>query len=120
MVISGDDVCYSVVFGTLVGVFVFTVMWSELLMSSDISCPLWSSVPESGECVHISIEDCDVVYAVLYVSVSCFIVRVCAVFIYYRFISPFSDRVGLPTHNALFPGVLMKVLEQHFSTRCPS
>ena len=32
--------------GTLVGVFVFSVMWSELLMTSDISCPLWSSVYE--------------------------------------------------------------------------
>ena len=42
--ISGEDVCCSVVFGTLVGVFVFSVMWSELLMTSDISCPLWSSV----------------------------------------------------------------------------
>ena len=44
VVISGDDVCCSVVFGTLVGVFVFSVMWSELLMTSVISCPLWSSV----------------------------------------------------------------------------
>ena len=51
VVISGEDVCCSVVFGTLVGVFgtlvgvfVFSVMWSELLMTSDISCPLWSSV----------------------------------------------------------------------------
>ena len=43
---SGDDVCSSVVFGTLVGVFVFSVMWSELLMTSAISCPLWSSVYE--------------------------------------------------------------------------
>ena len=43
-VISGEDVCCSVVFGTLVGVFVFSVMWSELLMASAISCPLWSSV----------------------------------------------------------------------------
>ena len=34
VVISGDDVCCSVVFGTLVGVFVFSVMWSELLMTS--------------------------------------------------------------------------------------
>ena len=41
VVISGDDVCCSVVFGTLVGVFVFSVMWSELLMASAISCPLW-------------------------------------------------------------------------------
>ena len=39
------DVCCSVVFGTLVGVFVFSVMWSELLMTSAIS-PLWSSVYE--------------------------------------------------------------------------
>ena len=44
VVMSGDDVCCSVVFGTLVGVFVFSVMWSELLMASAISCPLWSSV----------------------------------------------------------------------------
>ena len=44
VVISGDDVCCSVVFGTLVGVF--SVMWSELLMTSAISCPLWSSVYE--------------------------------------------------------------------------
>ena len=38
--ISGEDVCCSVVFGTLVGVFVFSVMWSEFLMASAISCPL--------------------------------------------------------------------------------
>ena len=44
--ISGEYVCCSVVFGTLVGVFVFSVMWSELLMTSAISCPLWSSVYE--------------------------------------------------------------------------
>ena len=37
----GDDVCYSVVFCTLV-----SVMWSELLMTSAISCLLWSSVYE--------------------------------------------------------------------------
>ena len=46
VVMSGDDVCCSVVFGTLVGVFVFSVMWSELLMPSAISCPLWPSVYE--------------------------------------------------------------------------
>ena len=40
VVISGDDVCCSVVFGTLVGVFVFSVMGSELLMASAISCHL--------------------------------------------------------------------------------
>ena len=44
VVISGDDLCCSVVFGTLVGVFVFSVMWSELLMTNVISCLLWSSV----------------------------------------------------------------------------
>ena len=46
VVISGDEVCCSVVFRTLVGVFVFSVMWSELLMTSAISCPLWSIVYE--------------------------------------------------------------------------
>ena len=46
VVISGEDVCCSVVFGNLVGVFVFSVMWSELLMTSAISCPLWSSLYE--------------------------------------------------------------------------
>ena len=50
---SGDDVCCSVVFGTLVRVFVFSVMWSELLITSAISV----RVPESGVCVHISGED---------------------------------------------------------------
>ena len=50
VVISGDDVCCSVVFGTLVGEFAFSVMWSELLMPSAISCPLWSSVCERVEC----------------------------------------------------------------------
>ena len=34
------------VFGTLVGVLVFSGMWPELLMTSAISCPLWSSVSE--------------------------------------------------------------------------
>ena len=46
VLISGEDVCCSMVFVTLVGVFVFSVMGSELLMTSDISCPLWSSVYE--------------------------------------------------------------------------
>ena len=55
VVISGDDVCCSVVFGTLVGVFVFSVMWSELRMTSTISF-LWSSVYECQrvECVFTS------------------------------------------------------------------
>ena len=43
---SGEYACCSVVFGTLVGVNVFCVMWSKLLMTSAISCPLWSSVYE--------------------------------------------------------------------------
>ena len=34
------------VFVTLVCVFLFSVRWSELLMTSAISCPLWSSVYE--------------------------------------------------------------------------
>ena len=42
VVIYSDYVCGTVVFGTLGGVFVFSVMWSELLMTSAISCPLWS------------------------------------------------------------------------------
>ena len=46
VVIFGEDVCYNVVLGTLVGVFEFSVMWSELLMTSAICCPLWSSVYE--------------------------------------------------------------------------
>ena len=46
VVISNEDVCGSVVFDTLVGVFVFSVMWSELLMISASSCPVWSSVYE--------------------------------------------------------------------------
>ena len=38
VVISDEDGCCSVVFCTLVGVFMFSVMWSELLMTSAISC----------------------------------------------------------------------------------
>ena len=44
VVMSGDDVCCSVVFGTLVGVF--SVMWSELLMTSAISCHQCTSARE--------------------------------------------------------------------------
>ena len=46
VVISGEYVCCSVVFGTLACMLVFSVMWSELLMTSAISCHLWSSVNE--------------------------------------------------------------------------
>ena len=56
MVISADEICCSLVFDTLVGVFVFSDMWSELLMTSAISCLLWSSVYECQrvECAFIS------------------------------------------------------------------
>ena len=50
VVISGEDVCCSVVFGTLAGVSLFSVIWYELLMPSTISCPLRGisvRVPES-------------------------------------------------------------------------
>ena len=46
VVMSGEVACCSVVCGTLVGVSVFSVMSSELLIMSEISCPLWSSVCE--------------------------------------------------------------------------
>ena len=36
VVISGEDVCCSVVFGTLVGVFVFSVMFYVVLFADDI------------------------------------------------------------------------------------
>ena len=41
---SGEVACCSVVFGTLVGVSVFSIMCTELLIMSKISCPPWSSV----------------------------------------------------------------------------
>ena len=53
VVISGEDVCCSVVFGTLVGVFVFSVMWSELLMTSAICCPLCTSAITWGVRLHL-------------------------------------------------------------------
>ena len=51
-------------------------------------------VPERGVCVHISGQDvvwyvCDVLYAVLYVRVGCFVVRGCAV----------SSRYPISTHG---------------------
>ena len=46
VVISGEEVFCGVVFGTLVDVFVFNGMWSELLIAYVIRCPLWSSVYE--------------------------------------------------------------------------
>ena len=44
VLIYGEEVCCTVAFGNLVGVFSF--MWYELLMASVISCPLLSSVYE--------------------------------------------------------------------------
>ena len=87
VVMSGDDVCCSVVFGTLVGVFVFSVMWSELLMTSAISCPLWSSVYECQrvECAFTSPVRTECGMFVMYCMqccmsrVSCFVVRGCGV-----------------------------------------
>ena len=56
--ISGDDVCCSAVFGTQVGVFKFSVMWSVADICYKLSCVIISvRVPESGVCVHISGED---------------------------------------------------------------
>ena len=47
-------------------------MRSELLMSSAISCPLWSSVYEC--LVRTECGMCDVLYAVLNVRCCCFVV----------------------------------------------
>ena len=72
-------------FGTLVSVSVFSVMWSELLVTSAISCSLWSSVYECQrmECAFTSPvrTECGmfVMCAVLYVLVNCFLVSGCAV-----------------------------------------
>ena len=73
VVISDDDVCCSVVFGTLVGVFVFSVMWSELLMASAISWPLWSSVYkyQTVECAFTSPVRADCGIFVMYCMQCC-------------------------------------------------
>ena len=54
--IAGEDDCCGVVFGTLFSVFLFSVMWSELLMTSAINCSMLSSVYECQreECVFSS------------------------------------------------------------------
>ena len=67
----------------------FSVMWSELLMTSAISCPLWSSVYKCQrvECAFTSPvrTGCGMFvmysmqYSLLYVRVSCFVVRGCGV-----------------------------------------
>ena len=73
VVISDDDVCSSVVFGTLVGVFVFNVLLSELMMTSTISCPLWSSVYEcqSVECAFTSLVRTECGMVVMYCMQCC-------------------------------------------------
>ena len=73
VVISGDGVCCSVVFGTLVGVFVLSVIWSELLMTSAISCPRWSSVYECQrvECAFTSPVRTECIMFVMYCMQSC-------------------------------------------------
>ena len=79
--ISGEDVCCSVVFGTLVCVSVFSVMWSELLMTSAIICALWSSLYECQrvECAFTSPVRTECRIFGLYVRVNYFVVRGCAV-----------------------------------------
>ena len=66
--------------------FVFIVIWYKLLMTSAISFPLWSSVYvcQRVECAFTSpmrteCGVCDVLYAVLYVPVTCCVVCDCAV-----------------------------------------
>ena len=83
--IYGEGICCSVVFGTMVGVSVFSGIWPELLMTLAISCPLWSSVyecqrvecaftfPVMTECgmfVMCCMQLCMSVSTVLYVRVS--------------------------------------------------
>ena len=53
MVISGDDVCCNVVLSTPFGVFVISVMWSELLMTSAISGHQCTRAREGSVCSHL-------------------------------------------------------------------
>lgn len=46
MVMSGDVFCCSLVFGVLVGVLVFSVIWVEFVIMFSRSSPLWSLVGE--------------------------------------------------------------------------
>ena len=48
VLISGEDVCCSVVFGTLVGVLVFSVMWSSVYECHKVECAFTS--PDRTEC----------------------------------------------------------------------
>ena len=71
VVISDEDVCCSVVFGTLVGVFVFSDMWSECQC---VECVFTSLVrTECGVFVMCCMQCC------MYVRVSCFVMCGCAV-----------------------------------------
>ena len=58
VMISGEDVCCRALFDTLIGVSVFSVIWSELLMTYAFSCPLWSSVYkcQRAECAFIPVK----------------------------------------------------------------
>ena len=84
VLLSGDNVCCSVVFGTLVRVFVFSVMWSELLLTSDISCPLWSSVYECQrvECAFTSSVSTECGMVVMYCMRCCSAWMCCLVEVY--------------------------------------
>ena len=52
VLISGEDVCCSVVFGTLIGVSMFSGIWLALLIISAISCPLCIDVLSRG-CIYM-------------------------------------------------------------------
>ena len=46
VVTSGEVACCCALYGSLVGVCVFSVVWFELIKMSDIRVPLWSSMGE--------------------------------------------------------------------------
>ena len=56
VVTSGALGCCCELYGSLVGVCVFNVVWFELVIISDMSVPLWSSMGEyhSGACAFMS------------------------------------------------------------------
>ena len=93
VVISGDNVCCNVVFGTMVGVFVFSVMWSELQMTSAISCPLWSSVYECQrvDCAFTSLVRTECGMFVMYCMQCCIIT--------YLITGLFAELPGLSCHG---------------------
>ena len=67
----GDNICCSVVVGTLFGVFVFSVMCSVLLMTFAICCPLWSSVCQRVECAFTFPVRTECGMFVMYCSMQC-------------------------------------------------